>query len=120
MEIEIIVCIGAVFISSLFLSAWLNSRLLRSMTDLKFKLKSQSTKHGLLAEQFLPFSTNFPGDPKNFRFLGSPIDGVLFDDDKVLIVEFKSGRSRLSDRQKHIKELIEHGRVYFKEIRVGG
>ena len=30
------------------------------------------------------------------RFLGAPIDGVQFEDDRVILVEFKSGRSRLS------------------------
>ena len=36
----------------------------------------------------------------------------------VVLVEFKSGRSRLSDRQLRIRELVQSGRVEFREVRV--
>ncbi len=52
------------------------------------------------------------------RFLGAPIDGVQFEDDRVVLVEFKSGPSRLSDRQLRIRELVRSGKVEFREVRV--
>ena len=82
------------------------------------KVRRLAVRHGLVAEQFLPFSQRFPGDPRNFRFLGSPVDGIAFEKDKIIIVEFKSGRSRLSSLQRHIKDLVERGRVSFLEVRV--
>ena len=120
MDIPYTIWGGGILLLALVFCVWLIARLLRNMVALKSKLRSQSTRHGLLAEQLIPFSKKFPGDPKNFRFLGSPIDGVLFEDDKIIVVEFKSGRSQLSQRQKHIKDLIDKGRVYFQEIRVAG
>ena len=69
-------------------------------------------------EQWAYFSESYPWDPRNFRFLGAPIDGVQFEDDRVVLVEFKSGRSRLSDRQLRIRDLVQNGRVEFREVRV--
>jgi predicted Holliday junction resolvase-like endonuclease len=60
----------------------------------------------------------FPWDPSNFRFLGTPIDGVQFEDDRVILVEFKTGNSQLSKRQRHIRELVNDGKVDFEVIRV--
>ena len=53
-----------------------------------------------------------------FRFLGAPIDGVQFEDDRIVLVEFKSGQSRLSSRQRRIRDLVREGRVEFREVRV--
>jgi predicted Holliday junction resolvase-like endonuclease len=58
----------------------------------------------------------YPYDPQGFRFLGSPIDGVQFEEDKIIFVEFKSNKSRLSEKQKHIRELIDAGEVYWDEF----
>lgn len=58
----------------------------------------------------------YPYNPWGFRFLGSPIDGVQFEEDRVVLVEFKANRSRLSDGQKRIKKLVEDGHVYWEEF----
>ena len=92
--------------------------LYKRLLSQRSKVRSLSVRHGLVAEQFLPFSQRFPGDPRNFRFLGSPVDGIAFEKDKIIIVEFKSGRSQLSSLQRHIKGLVEQGRVSFQEVRV--
>ena len=59
----------------------------------------------------------YPYDPHGFRFLGSPLDGVQFEEDRIVFVEFKTNRSRLSENQKRLKRLIEQGEVYFEEFR---
>ena len=84
-----------------------------------FRKRSQSSKYGNLTEQFLPLADNFPWDPGNFRFLGSPIDGVQFEDDRIILVEFKAANSRLSPPQRHIRNLVNDGKVGFEVIRVG-
>ncbi len=71
-----------------------------------------------MTEQFLPLIDSYPWDSSNFRFLGTPVDGVQFEDDKVILVEFKSGRSKLSRRQRGLRDLVHHGKVEFKELRV--
>jgi predicted Holliday junction resolvase-like endonuclease len=71
--------------------------------------------YGKISEQFLPFLESYPYDSSKFRFLGTPIDGVQFEEDKVVFVEFKTANSKLSQRQRHIKELVEQKKVEFVE-----
>ena len=81
--------------------------------------RSESTRYGQITEQFMPFISDYPYDSKQFRFLGSPIDGVQFEEDKIVMIEFKSAGSKLSTRQRKIRNLIKEGKVDFQEIRVG-
>ena len=90
--------------------------------DLRKALSSRqslSTRYGKTAEQFMPFMSDYPWDPQRFRFLGSPIDGVQFEDDRVILVEFKTGSSRLSPSQRRIRDHVDEGRVEFREVRMG-
>ncbi|WP_456473919.1 Holliday junction resolvase-like protein [Candidatus Pyrohabitans sp.] len=80
--------------------------------------QSIASRHGRIYEQFLPFLKEYPYSAENFRFLGSPVDGVQFEDDRIIFIEFKSANSRLSKGQSRIKEIINSKRVYFKEIRL--
>ena len=84
----------------------------------RFSSQSLSTKYGKMTEQFMPFVETFPWDPQRFRFIGSPIDGVQFEDDKIIFVEFKVASSHLSARQRRIRDLIQAGHVEFKEFRL--
>jgi len=76
-----------------------------------------SVRYGKLSEQWIPLAKDFPHNSANFRFLGSPIDGVAFDDDEIIFCEFKAAGSRLNDKQKHIKELVEKKKVKWLEFR---
>ena len=58
----------------------------------------------------------YPWDSKQFRFLGSPIDGIQFEEDKIVLVEFKSSSSQISVKQRKIKELVEQRKVEFELI----
>ena len=80
--------------------------------------RSESTRYGLITEQFMPFISEYPYDSKQFRFLGSPIDGGQFEEDKIVMIEFKSAGSQLSTRQRRIRNLVKEGKVDFQEIRV--
>ena len=74
----------------------------------------------MIAEQFAPFTKAFEKlgwDLQEFKFLGRPVDGVQFEEDEIIIVEFKTGNSPLSQKQRRIKELVERGKVSFKEVR---
>jgi len=85
---------------------------------LKFEKGSQSVKYGKMTEQFIPFMERFPFNPEQFRFLGSPIDGVLFDDEQIVFCEFKTGSSQLNQRQRQIKQLVKEKAVKWFEFRV--
>ena len=78
--------------------------------------KSSEVRLGQTEEHFAPLISNWKHDPKNFKFLGAPIDGISFniDEDEIVFIEIKSGRSKLSENQRKIKEIIEKGNVVFK------
>ena len=80
--------------------------------------QSLATTYGRITEQWAPFMADYPYDPRNFRFLGSPIDGVQFEEDRIVFVEFKANASRLTDRERRMRELVEQGRVEWLELRL--
>ena len=80
--------------------------------------RSQSTRYGQISEQFLPLVAQYPYNPKDFRFLGTPIDGLQFEDDKIELVDFKAANSNLSTRQRKVRDLVNNGKVEFREIRI--
>tara|TARA_Y100001938_G_scaffold149852_1_gene238290 strand:- start:3843 stop:4223 length:381 start_codon:yes stop_codon:yes gene_type:complete len=80
--------------------------------------KSSEVRLGQISEQLAPFLDLFPYDPKKVQFLGNPIDYIYFGEDKVAIIEVKSGNARLSKKQKAIKALVLKGKVEWKEIRI--
>jgi len=94
------------------------SSLEEELRDLSSRKQSMSTRYGQISEQWLPLMESFPYDPKQFRFLGSPIDGIAFNEDKIVICEFKFSNSKLSKKQKAIKKLVEDGKVEWKEFRM--
>ena len=94
-------------------------RLYRRLEQERFRNRSQSTRYGRITEQFLPLVDSFPWDPSRFRFLGSPIDGVQFEDDRIILVEFKAANGQLSKYQRHIRDLVNARKVDFEVIRMG-
>lgn len=95
-----------------------SEQLLLQLNELISKKHSLSTKYGRMTEQFMPFMENYPYEPQNFRFIGSPVDGVQFEKDKIVFVEFKAGNHPISAGQKEVRELVERGRIEFREIRI--
>lgn len=81
--------------------------------------KSSEVRLGKIGENLAPFTDAWPWDPNNFRFLGSPVDGIQFTDDCIYMVEIKTGNSRLSKIQQRCKELINQGKFKFVEFRIG-
>ena len=104
------------FIFASLILFWLWRNAMRKLSLVKFQKHSLSTKYGKITEQFLPFLDAFPYDPSGFRFIGSPIDGIQFEEDKIIFYEFKSGSSRLTSKQNNIKKLITDRKVFFEEI----
>lgn len=118
-----LVVFGLIVFSGLLLllyrRLWVRHEQVRlDLQEALFRKKSLSSKYGKMTEQFIPFLESYPYDEQNFRFLGSPIDGVQFEHDKVVLIEFKTAGSRLTRRQKEIQELVRKGKVEFREIRL--
>lgn len=82
--------------------------------------RSSEVRLGQIGEHFAPFLTEFPYNPKDVRFLGSPIDLIAFDFDsnRLVFIEFKTGNSKQSVRQRAIRQMVESGSVFYEVIRV--
>ncbi|MCL5407272.1 MAG: endonuclease [Patescibacteria group bacterium] len=113
-EYQIILVLSVLILALFFLWRRATSRL----QEVAFHKSSLSSRYGKMTEQFMPFLKNYPYLPENFRFLGSPIDGVQFEDDKIIFVEFKTANANLTEKQKRIAELTWQKKVEFKEIRL--
>lgn len=87
-----------------------------SLTKIKSDKISQSTKYGQISEEFFPLEQSYPYESKNFKFLGNPIDGIQFNNDRIIIIEFKTNKSQLSQKQRHIRDLIINNKVDFELI----
>ena len=81
---------------------------------------------GKVTEAFAPFLPGFPYKASECKFIGDPIDYLVFEglDERdikgVHLVEVKEGESKLSKHQKQIKDLIDSldsKKVTFKEFR---
>ena len=82
--------------------------------------KSSEIRTGHIAEQLAPFLAGFKYDPRNLKYLGQPIDYIVFGKDKITFIEVKSGKSHLSHNQKNIRQLVADGKVEFEEFRIRG
>lgn len=92
------------------------ANLKKDHSELLSTKRSIEVKHGLSYENLFPYFKNYPYDSRNFRFIGDPIDGISFEEDKVIFMEFKTGNSKLSSKQKNIKDQIQNKKVEWKEI----
>jgi len=80
--------------------------------------KSSEVRLGQIAEKLAPFLEDFPYSPEDATFLGQPIDYIIFDDASIVFVEIKTGKSKLSAKQRHIRDLVKNKYVEWKEIRI--
>jgi predicted Holliday junction resolvase-like endonuclease len=100
-------------------AAYLKRRLdvlLRILNDERSRQRSLSASYGRITEQWFPLMERYPYDSANFRFLGTPIDGVQFEEDRIVFVEFKSRKAELSAVQRRLKQLVQAGKVYWEEF----
>jgi predicted Holliday junction resolvase-like endonuclease len=89
--------------------------------------RSRSTLKGRISEQMAPLLPEFPYSPADARFIGNPIDFVVFDgytkvkDEKgdvinVVLVEVKKGKGKLTREESLIQRAVEEGRVSWKMV----
>lgn len=86
--------------------------------------RSRTVLTGLFSEQLAPFLPDFPYRPNEVRFIGNPVDFVVFrgieerEPQEVVILEVKSGASRLSTTQRKVRDVVRAGKVSWAEYRV--
>jgi predicted Holliday junction resolvase-like endonuclease len=90
---------------------------------------SRLTKGGQIAEHLAPFLPGFceSFNPKDARFVGHPVDFVVFDGLEegevrgIVLLEVKSGDSSdLNKRQRQIRRAVDAGSVRFETLRLAG
>ena len=81
--------------------------------------KSSEVRLGQIGEHIAPFLHDWPWESKDFRFLGNPIDGIQFNENEVIFVEIKTGKSQLSKNQRVIRDLIKEGKIRWAVFRIG-
>lgn len=87
--------------------------------------KSQSVIIGKVTEHVVPYLPEFTYNPKDARFIGSPVDLVVFDGldreslEQIVFIEVKSSiKTALTKRERLIRDAIQAGRVQWREIRL--
>jgi predicted Holliday junction resolvase-like endonuclease len=112
--------VGAL-LSWVYFQIW-RSRYLKKIRQDSVK-QSQAVISGKVYEQLLPYLPGFPFSPKDVRFLGSPVDLVVFEGldrgalERVVFVEVKTGQATLSLRERQLRDAVRAGRVEWVEIR---
>ena len=105
------------------MAEWKKTEELRIRKDAK--ARSKSIVKGLTQEHFAPFWIAPDLDPRDFRFVGDPVDYVIcrgasavskgLQDhvDEVILMDVKTGKAQLSKVQRRIRDAINEGRVRF-------
>ena len=85
---------------------------------------SRAVLSGQFSEQIAPYLPDFPFKPTEARFIGKPIDFVVFrgmDEKKisdVVFVEVKSGQGALNNVEKSLKLAIQNRNISWHEYKV--
>ncbi|MEM3453483.1 MAG: Holliday junction resolvase-like protein, partial [Candidatus Hadarchaeum sp.] len=135
--IEIIIFILGLILGIILCFLYLKGRLSvqfeRWKSEFEYRIRqevlerSRAALKGKIGEQLAPLLPMFKHEPADARFLGSPVDYVVFDGYKegeprgVTFVDIKTGKSaELTPLQRRLKQVIEEGRVSWETIHLGG
>ena len=92
--------------------------------------RSSAVTRGKVTEHIVPYLPGFDLDPKDIRFLGTPIDLIAFkglnasvEEIEIVFIEVKTGGSALSARERAVKKAVEQKRmswrVFNPDVEVG-
>jgi len=100
--------------------AWKEARALARREAIS---QSRAVLGGRFVEQLVPYLPEFKYDPTEARFIGSPIDLIVFpglasgDPQEIVIIEVKTGKAaQLTPQERKIRQLIEDGMVRWELI----
>jgi predicted Holliday junction resolvase-like endonuclease len=86
--------------------------------------KSRQVLTGQFSEQLAPYMPDFPYNPTECRFIGKPIDFIVFkgldknEPEEVVFVEIKTGESQLNSNERKLRDLIKEKKVSWFEYRL--
>jgi predicted Holliday junction resolvase-like endonuclease len=80
--------------------------------------RSLAVTKGKVTEHIVPYLPGFDLDPKDIRFLGTPIDLIAFkgldagiEEVEIVFIEVKTGGSVLTPRERAVKKAVEGKKV---------
>lgn len=123
------------FLLGIILAYWLGNKIGKYKTNKNWEselpnyrkdaiMKSRAVLGGQFSEQLAPYLPNFQYLPTECKFLGKPIDFIVFKGmdekkiDEIVFVEVKSGNSKLNAHEKNLKDTINKKRVKWVEYRI--
>jgi predicted Holliday junction resolvase-like endonuclease len=86
--------------------------------------RSVAVTTGKVSEQLVPYLADFPFNPRDARFLGSPVDFVVFDGlsdgevKRIVFVEVKTGAAGLTTRERRVRDAVQARLVAWTELRL--
>ncbi|MBN2422893.1 hypothetical protein JXB41_06715 [Candidatus Woesearchaeota archaeon] len=86
--------------------------------------KSRAVLTGKFSEQLAPYLPDFSYSPTEVRFIGKPIDFIVFkgmdekEPEEIVFVEVKSRDSKLSTPERKLRDVIKQKKVRWEEYRV--
>jgi len=118
------VALGVVIglLAGLVYIVWWKARYTKAVRE-NAVLRSHAVITGRVSEQLSPILPGFPFNPRDARFLGSPVDFVVFDglDEgalrRVVFVEVKTGEADLSARERQVRDAVQGREVEWLELR---
>jgi predicted Holliday junction resolvase-like endonuclease len=123
------------FLLGIILAYWLGNKIGKYKTNKNWEselpnyrkdaiMKSRAVLGGQFSEQLAPYLPNFQYLPTECKFLGKPIDFIVFKGmdekkiDEIVFVEVKSGNSKLNAHEKNLKDTINKKRIKWVEYRI--
>ncbi len=87
--------------------------------------RSEAVIRGKVTEHLVPFFPEFKYDPKDARFIGTPVDLIVFDGlsegalRQVVFVEVKTGKAGdLTSRERLVRDCVTSGKVGHEVMRL--
>ncbi len=87
--------------------------------------RSEAVIKGKITEHLIPFFPEFKYDPKDARFVGTPVDLIVFDGlsegtlRQVVFIEVKTGKAaELTSRERLVRDCVSTGKVGYEVIRL--
>lgn len=84
--------------------------------------RSQAVTLGKVYEHLIPFLPDFRWNPKDARFVGTPVDFLVFDGlsegelRAIVFVEVKTGSSTMTQRERQVRDAVMKRRVEWQDL----
>ena len=84
--------------------------------------RSQAVTLGKVYEHLIPYLPDFRWNPKDARFIGTPVDFLVFDGlseghlRAIVFVEVKTGTSSMSVRERQVRDAVLGQRVEWQQL----